>query len=423
VSDVAVVISHPGSADVLERVITSTQAVVRHFNIPATLFLADEGSREDAVRIAHAHGVTVIPQRERGYGGVINASVAHTACPYIVTLDGDGVHPPGLLPYFYAGRKSAAIAIGSRYVPQGFTQMPLWRTWCSWVLNNAFRIMLDLPFRDLSSSYRMYTRDLLVALTPVTAGDAALQELLIRSFCEGYSVVELPMHYIARAHGRGRPFGVLAWLGLDYAATLRAMWVLRNSVESSDYDTRAFFSRIPFQRWWQRRRYAILSDYLGEALRVLDAGCGSTQLLNRFPQNVGMDYGLRKMRFMRRPGRRLVNGSTFALPFRSEAFDVVISSQVIEHLPDDPRIFSELIRCVAPGGTLVVGTVDYGSWQWPFIEYLYGLFKPTGYAQEHITHYTTASLVQRLTMLGLTIEQIRYICRGEIVIKARKPGR
>jgi SAM-dependent methyltransferase len=198
------------------------------------------------------------------------------------------------------------------------------------------------------------------------------------------------------------------------------MWVLRNSVESSDYDTRAFFSRIPLQRWWQRRRYAILSDYIGDALRVLDAGCGSTQLLNRFPQTVGMDYGLRKLRFMRRPGRRLVNGSTFALPFRTEAFDVVISSQVIEHLPDDPRILSELIRCVAPGGALVLGTVDYGSWQWPLIEYLYGLFKPTGYALEHITHYTTASLVRRLTTLGLTIEQVRYICRGEIVIKARK---
>lgn len=416
-------ISHPGPAGVLERVITSTQAVVRHSRIPATLFLADDGSRDDAVRIAEAHGVTVIPQRERGHGGVINAAVAGTACAYIVTLDGDGLHPPGLLPYFYALRESASIAIGSRYVPQGFTQMPRWRRCCSWLLNNAFRIMLDLPFRDLSSSYRMYARELLVGLTPVTEGDAALQELLIRSFCQGYAAVELPMHYIAGAHGRGRRFGVLLRLGLDYAATLGAMWVLRNSVESSDYDTRAFFSRIPFQRWWQRRRYAILSDYIGDALRVLDAGCGSTQLLNRFPQNVGMDYGLRKVRFMRRPGRRLVNGSTFALPFRSEAFDIVISSQVIEHLPDDPRIFSELIRCVAPGGALVLGTVDYGSWQWPFIEYLYGLFKPTGYAQEHITHYTTASLVQRLTMLGLTIEQIRYICRGEIVIKARKPGR
>jgi len=421
-NDVAVVISHPGPADVLERVIALTQAVVAHHKIPATLYLADDGTRADAARIAAARGVTVIPQRERGYGGVLNAAIAATTAAYIVTLDGDGLHPPGLLPYFYVQRAEAAILIGSRYVPQGFTQMPRWRTFCSWLLNSAFRTMLDLPFRDLSSSYRMYSRDLLSAMTPATAGDAALQEVLIKSFCQGHSALELPMHYVQDPRGAGRPFGSLARLGLDYASTLKAMWVLRNSVESSDYDTRAFYSRIPFQRWWQRRRYAILSGYIGDALRVLDAGCGSTQLLNRFPQNVGMDFGLRKMRFMRRPGRYLVNGSTFELPFRSEAFEIVISSQVIEHLPDDMRIFNELIRCVAPGGALVLGTVDYGSWQWPFIEYLYGLFKPTGYAQEHITHYTTASLVERLTGLGLKIEQIQYICRGEIVIKARKPA-
>ena len=420
VNDVAIVISHPGAADVLERVIAATQAIVAHFHLPATLFLADDGTRSDAVRIAQARGVTVLAQHERGYGGVLNAAVAGTSCAYIVTLDGDGLHPAGLLPYLYAQRESAAILIGSRYVPQGFTQMPLWRTCCSWLLNSAFRTMLDLPFRDLSSSYRMYRRDLLAAMGPAVAGDAALQEILIKSFCQGYSATELPMHYIMPPGGGGRSFGTLSGLGLDYAATFRAMWVLRNSVESSDYDTRAFYSRIPFQRWWQRRRYAILSGCIGDTLRVLDAGCGSTQLLNRCPQIVGMDFGLRKVRFMRRPGRRLVNGSTFALPFRSEAFDVVISSQVIEHLPDDPVIFTELIRCIAPGGALVLGTVDYGSWQWPLIEWLYGLFKPTGYAQEHITHYTTASLVQRLTGLGLRIEQIQYICRGEIVIKARR---
>jgi len=228
------------------------------------------------------------------------------------------------------------------------------------------------------------------------------------------------MHYVAAPGGRGRSFGNLLRLGLDYVSTFGAMWVLRNSVESSDYDNRAFYSRIPFQRWWQRRRCTILAGYVGDTLRVLDSGCGSTELLNRCPQIVGMDLGLRKVRFMRRPGRRLVNGSVFALPFRSGAFDIVISSQVIEHLPDDPVIFSELVRCIASGGALVLGTVDYGGWQWPLIERLYGLFKPTGYAQEHITHYTTATLVQRLTALGLRIEHIDYICRGEIVIKARK---
>lgn len=417
--DVAVVLSHPGAADTLERLIASTQQLVAHFKVPATLYLTDDGTRPDAVQIARARGISVIPQAGHGYGGVLNAAVTGTTAAFIITLDADGVHPPELLPYFWAQRGAAAIVIGSRYIPQGHTQMPWWRRVCSRSLNGVFRTMLDLPFHDLSSSYRLYQRAALAPLAPVTAGDAALQEVLIKTFCQGHGVLEIPMHYVAVASG-GRSFGTLLPLGLDYLAAFRKMWVLRNSVESSDYDTRAFYSRIPFQRYWQRRRYTILSGYIGDALRVLDAGCGSTQLLNRCPQIVGMDFGLRKVRFMRRPGRQLVNGSTFALPFKSEAFDIVLSSQVIEHLPDDPVIFSELIRCIVPGGALVLGTVDYGSWQWPLIEWMYGLAKPTGYAQEHITHYTTAILVERLTSLGLKIEQIEYICKGEIIIKARK---
>src|SRR5439155_18019006 len=111
-----------------------------------------------------------------------------------------------------------------------------------------------------------------------------------------------------------------------------------------------------------RRRYKIITSYVGDRLRVLDAGCGSTQTLNGAPQIVGIDPQLRKLRFMRAAGRRLVNASTFALPFRSEAFDVVISSQVIEHLPEDDVIFEELVSCFSSGGTLVLGSVDYGGW-------------------------------------------------------------
>jgi SAM-dependent methyltransferase len=316
----------------------------------------------------------------------------------------------------FEARHSADIVIASRYMRQGYAEMPWPRGIASASLNAAFRRLLDLPIRDLSSGYRLYRRAAVRHLQPGMSSFAVLQEIAVKAYCEGYVIREIPMHYRTRTQ---RSDSVS--LGVDYVRTLRAMWRLRNSVDSCDYDSRAFYSIIPLQRYWQRRRYRIITRYIGDAGRVLDAGCGSTQMLNGAPQTIGMDPQLRKLRFMQTPGRRLVNGSTFALPFRSGVFDVVVSSQVIEHLKPDSEIFDELVRCIRPGGLLVLGTVDYGSWQWPLIERAYAMVKPTGYADEHITHYTRQSLFELIARLGLTVEDHQYILGGEIIIKARKP--
>ncbi len=43
-----------------------------------------------------------------------------------------------------------------------------------------------------------------------------------------------------------------------------------------------------------------------------------------------------------------------ALPFRRQCFDVVICSEVLEHIPDHHRAMQEIVRVVKPGGALVV---------------------------------------------------------------------
>jgi ubiquinone/menaquinone biosynthesis C-methylase UbiE len=144
-------------------------------------------------------------------------------------------------------------------------------------------------------------------------------------------------------------------------------------------------------------------------------------MLDAAPQAIGMDIKLRKLRFVRRPGRALVNGSVFALPFQNAAFEVVVCSEVIEHIPESPTILDELLRVLEPGGSLVLGTPDYGSWQWPFIEKLYGFFQRGGYADEHITHYTRASLLKALQERGLEVLETQWICGAEMIMHARKP--
>ena len=42
------------------------------------------------------------------------------------------------------------------------------------------------------------------------------------------------------------------------------------------------------------------------------------------------------------------------LPFSNQTFDIIICSEVLEHIPDEQRALSEIRRVMKPGGTLVV---------------------------------------------------------------------
>lgn len=50
----------------------------------------------------------------------------------------------------------------------------------------------------------------------------------------------------------------------------------------------------------------------------------------------------------------VVNGDALDLPFPSESFDRVVISEVLEHIWDDERVISELVRVLKPGGRLAV---------------------------------------------------------------------
>jgi ubiquinone/menaquinone biosynthesis C-methylase UbiE len=155
---------------------------------------------------------------------------------------------------------------------------------------------------------------------------------------------------------------------------------------------------------------------------VLDVGCGSSVIIQSLNNAVGMDVSMGKLRFLRRRGIDLVRASAFALPFRDAAFDCVISSQVIEHIPYDEALFSEIERVLQPGGVLIIGTPDYATLGWQIIEPLYGALMPGGYRDEHITHYTRESLSGTLRSHGFVHEETAYVARSELIMRFRKPA-
>jgi len=382
------------------------------------IIIVDGGSTDDTVEVARGLDARVIPQEEPGYGGALKAGFQEAQGEFILTLDADLSHHPDFIEAMWQTRREAEVIVASRYVPQGAAQMPFLRKVLSQVLNKFFTMGLSLPLHDISSGFRLYRAAAIKGMSLESLDFDVLEEILIRCYAEGYKIKEIPFRYLPRREGRSHVS--LLRFGVAYLRTFHRMWALRNSILCADYDDRAFDSRIPPQRYWQRRRYQIVTQFASGGGRCLDVGCGSSRILAGLDDVVGVDISQRKLRWARKYGKPLVNASIFDLPFADGAFDCLICSEVIEHIPADPQPFLEMIRVLKEDGLLILGTPDYGRLSWRLIEGLYHRLIPGGYADEHITRYTKEELVHSMEALGFHLTDIAYVLNSEMILLFRR---
>lgn len=381
------------------------------------ILVIDGGSTDGTAGRAAALGARVHVQSRPGYGIALQEAFRLARGEYVATMDADYSHDPAFLRDLWEARHRGAVVIASRYVPGGSSETGGLRPLLSRLLNLVYRRVLSLPLKDLSSGFRLYRRSILREVRITSRNFDALEEILIQIIGLGYPVVEVPFRY--RARGEGTSKARLLRFGLQLARTLHRLWQLRNGADWCDYDHRAFDSAIPLQRYWQRRRHAIVTGWHCPG-RTLDVGCGSSRILEDLPGAVGLDVAMPKLRFMARRGCRTVRGSASALPFRDAAFDEVVFSQVLEHLPDGRRPLAEIRRVLRPGGRLIIGTPDYSRLFWWILEWFYGKLRPQAYAHQHISRYTHRSMRRLLAEHGFEPLRSLYVGGAELIQLAHK---
>ena len=110
----------------------------------------------------------------------------------------------------------------------------------------------------------------------------------------------------------------------------------------------------------QERRLGMIAKWARlEDARVLVAGCGvgiyAAQISRRFTESVqAFDIELKRVRAARENLPQAIAAAGESIPFAANAFDAVLSHEVIEHVGDDRRSAQEMVRVLKPGGRLVM---------------------------------------------------------------------
>ena len=108
----------------------------------------------------------------------------------------------------------------------------------------------------------------------------------------------------------------------------------------------------------QDRYLDTVMKYLSPAAHLLDAGCGremefTRQLERQVRLAVGIDIEALEPRLS---GAHAAQGDLGRLPFQDEAFDIIVSQSVFEHLAAPETVLREFARVLKPNGKIVILT-------------------------------------------------------------------
>ena len=143
--------------------------------------------------------------------------------------------------------------------------------------------------------------------------------------------------------------------------------------------TQDFWTRHEAGKQYDREFQGLLGQYVHRSelepvldvigrkknLKILDVGCGTGRYLAELDVEnrlVGLDLSASMLEEAKtRCGNSsFIGGSSTALPFFDNAFDIVFSVRVIQHIQDQTRMIQELARVCRPGGTVIL--LSYNSW-------------------------------------------------------------
>lgn len=181
------------------------------------ILIVDDNSPDGTAQLVeglHEQRVHLLSRKgKEGLGKAYRAGFAWglgnpTGFTHFVTMDGDGSHRGQDLTLMLEKAKSADVVMGSRWMPRGSTvNWPLYRKLISRAGTLYARLMLRMPYSDLTGGFRVYSQEILtkINLETVTSEGYCFQiEMIMKAHDLGATIVESPITFVERELGNSK---------------------------------------------------------------------------------------------------------------------------------------------------------------------------------------------------------------------------
>lgn len=186
------------------------------------VLIIDDGSPDETVNIVRSLNLSKVKILQRseknGLGPAYLAGFTEGLrgnYQFFVEMDADLSHQPEELPTLLASASDKRFVIGTRWMPGGsVVNWPKNRQLISKLGTKYAAFALRLPFRDLTSGYRVIPRAFLESINfsdIETRGYGFQIEMAIKANRNGFEITEVPIKFVERENGVSKMSLAIVW--------------------------------------------------------------------------------------------------------------------------------------------------------------------------------------------------------------------
>lgn len=180
----------------------------------------------------------------------------------------------------------------------------------------------------------------------------------------------------------------------------------------ADYYQKGINKNI-FQKIWHKEKLkTVLNLIENNPKSILDVGCASgwflSEINKKFPKSkcTGIDiynnvinFGIKKYKSL-----HLICADAHQLPFKNNSFELVICTEVLEHVVNPKIILKEIERVLAPNGAAII-EMDSGNLLFHLVWYWWNNIRSSVWKDAHIHYFNTKKLQKMLVNNGFSIKK------------------
>ncbi len=151
------------------------------------------------------YGVRYVVRRGGNYFGcAVRTGIDEAKGNFVLFMDADGSHSPEFIPKLFCFADEFDVVIASRYIEEGDTENSFVLVLMSRLLNWTFSLVLKLPCKDVSNSFKLYHRDQLKSLQLTCNNFDIVEEMLFKLHRRNpeLKIMEVPFVFKKRVFGK-----------------------------------------------------------------------------------------------------------------------------------------------------------------------------------------------------------------------------